>query len=340
MDQKSLDLLSIGDASIDVFISPTESETLCMLDDKESKVCFSYGDKIPVKRLEFSIGGNAANNAIGVRRLGVNVGIVLTLGDDNVGGQITEKLDKEGVDTTYVIQQPSTVSNYSTIVNYSGERTIFSYHAPRSYEFPVQLPKTPWVYLTSMGETFMPFYNHVADWIEKNPDTKLAFNPGSRQMRAGVKSIQKILEFTHMIFVNRKEAEKLTGMKETQGKEKELLIRFSKIGPKVVVVTDGANGSFIYDSGEYVGGTGQKFVRAEVFPVDSHERTGAGDAFGSGCLAAIIRGKSLEEALLWGTLNSASVIGYVGSQKGLLKEDQMEVWLDRAKSSEVKTGTF
>ncbi|MEK7112843.1 MAG: PfkB family carbohydrate kinase [Patescibacteria group bacterium] len=324
----NLDLLSIGDASIDVFMTPTESETLCRIDTKECFIAFSYGDKIPVKNLEFSVGGNAANNAVGTTRLGLKTGIVLTLGDDNIGNLIVERLRQEGVDMTFAIQQPSTLSNYATVINYSGERTIFTYHAPRSYEFPVQLPVTSWVYLTSMGESFRAFYNHFVDWLKKNPTIKLAFNPGSWQLRAGVEGIGDVLSLTYLLFVNRKEAEKLSGFGESQRKEKELLLAVAKLGPKLVVVTDGANGSFITD--------GTKFLKAGVLPVDAYERTGAGDAFGSGALSALIKGKSLEEALIWGTLNSASVIGYVGPQRGLIKEIEMPEWTERYKSSGVK----
>lgn len=323
-----LDLLSIGDASLDMFLTPTESEALCTIDEKECLICFSYGDKIPVKTLEFSVGGNAANNAVGVTRLGLKSALVLTLGDDDIGNQIVEKATKEGVDMTYVIQQPSTVSNYSTVINYAAERTIFVYHAPRSYEFPVKLPKTPWVYLTSMGESFRPFYNHVVDWLKKNPEIKLAFNPGSYQLRVDPEVLKDVLALTHMIFVNRQEAERLTGMEESSGQEKELLKKLSALGPKIPVITDGENGSFIFD--------GSRFVHAGILPIDAHERTGAGDAFGSGCLSGIIKGKTLEEALLWGTINSASVIGYVGPQRGLLKEAEMQEWEERFRSSGVK----
>lgn len=324
----NLDLLSIGDASIDVFMAPTESETLCRIDTKECFIAFSYGDKIPVKNLEFSVGGNAANNAVGVTRLGVKTGLVLTLGDDNVGNLIVENLSQEKVDMTFVIQQPSTSSNYSTVINYSGERTIFTYHAPRSYEFPVALPITPWVYLTSMGESFKPFYNHFVEWLKKNPSIKLAFNPGTWQLKAGVPGIGNILSLTYLLFVNREEAEELSGFGKSQGKEKELLAAVSKLGPKLVVITDGNNGSFISD--------GQRTIKAGVLPVDAYERTGAGDAFGSGALSALIKGKSLEEALVWGTLNSASVIGFVGPQRGLVREAEMPEWVERYKSSGVK----
>ena len=332
--KNTLDLLSIGDASLDVFLTPTETELLCSVDKKECKVCFSYGDKIPVKNLDFSVGGNAANNAVGVSRLGLKSALVLTLGDDPTAREIIEGLKKEEVDITYVIQQPATSSNYSTVVSYAGERTIFSYHAPRSYEFPVSLPKVPWVYLTSMGESFWPFYNHIVDWVKANPGVKLVFNPGSYQLRAERQIIEPVLALTYIIFVNREEAEKLTGTKAPSGQEKELLSSLAKLGPKICVITDGGNGSFLFDS------QSGKYYKSGVLPVDAYERTGAGDAFGSGCLTAIIKGKSFEEALLWGTLNSSSVIGYTGPQKGLLKEADMSVWLERAKSSGVMTGEF
>lgn len=329
------DLLSIGDASLDVFVHPTESEQLCKIDTKECFIAFSYGDKIPVKSLDFSVGGNAANNAVGVTRLGIKTALVLTLGDDIIGKEIVEGLQKEELDLTYVIQQPATTSNYSTAITYSGERTIFVYHAPRSYEFPVQLPVTNWAYLTSMGESFRPFYLHLTEWLKKNSTVKLAFNPGSYQMKAPIEHIKDILSLTHVIFVNREEAEKLTAFEHTEGlpeKDKDLLIALSKLGPKVSIITDGGKGSFVYD--------GQRFVKAGILPVDAYERTGAGDAFGSGCLAAIIKGKSLEEALLWGTINSASVIGYVGPQKGLLTEEEMPEWMERVKSSGVEVKEF
>jgi ribokinase len=324
----NLDLLSIGDVNLDAFIEPSESESLCDINTKECLIAFSYADKIPVRNLDFSVGGNAANNAVGTKRLGVNTGLVLTIGDDSTGLQIVEKLKKEDVDLTYVISQPATLSNFNVAVTYNGERTIFTYHAPRSYEFPVQLPKLPWVYLTSMGESYRPFYNHIAEWLVKNPEVKLAFNPGSWQLRGGVNEIGNILKLSHIVFVNKQEAEKLTNFEVKDNVTKELLLALSGLGPKVSVITDGGLGAYVFD--------GAKFLHCPVFPVDAYERTGAGDAFGSGFLAANLKQKTMEEALIWGTVNSASVIGYIGAQRGLLKEDDIDTWVERFKSSGVK----
>jgi len=328
----NLDLLTIGDASLDAFIFPTESESLCQLNDKECLICFTYGDKIPIKELEFSIGGNAANNAVGTRRLGIKTAAILTLGDDEIGDSIVEKLIKEGVSTDFVFRLKKTRSNYSIAVNYSGERTIFTYKPDIEYKLPDIFPSVSWVYLTSMGDAFEPAYKKIADWVKSDKNIKLAFNPGSRQLRAGLEKIKNVLEVSYLVYINREEGEMLTGMKETGGKEKELLVGLSRLGPKIPIVTDGVNGSFVYD--------GNKFYRAGVMPVDAFQRTGAGDAYGSGCLSALIKGRPLEEALLWGTVNSASVIGYIGAQKGLLKEEEMPIWLERAKSSDVKVEEF
>lgn len=329
---EKFNLISVGDATVDVFMTPIETETLCKRDSKECYIAFSYGEKIPVKNLEFTIGGNAANNAVGTRRLGVKNSIVLTIGSDTVGNLIKEKLAEEGVDTTYIIQQPASSSNYSSIINYAGERTIFTYHAPRSYEFPVNLPEVPWVYLTSMGESYRPFYNHIVDWLRTHVNVKLAFNPGSWQLRGGLEGMGSVLQLTQLLFVNREEAEKITTFGDSQGKDRDLLLAVSKLGPKNVIVTDGEKGSIAFD--------GKRFLKIGILPVDAYERTGAGDAFGSGCLAALVEGKPLEEALLWGTVNSASVIGYTGAQKGLLKAQDLPIWLKRAESSGIVVSEF
>lgn len=329
---EEIDLLTVGDASLDVFLSPTESETLCQLNDKEAIICFSYGDKIPVKNLVFSIGGNAANNSIGTKRLGIRSACVISVGDDYIGKQIVERLNEERVNINFVVQQTSTSSNYSTVINVAGERTIFTYKSPKSYDLPAQLPKVSWVYLTSMGDAFGPFYKQLFEWLKDKPDTRLAFNPGSRQIRAGTDAIRDILSHSYILYVNRKEAETIVGMENSQNKEKDLLSSLFKLGPKISIVTDGDNGSFAYD--------GARFLKCGILPIDAFERTGAGDSFGSGCLAALIKGKDLSEAMVWGTVNSASVIGYTGSQQGLLHQDELPTWLERAQSSGVKTEEF
>ena len=135
------------------------------------------------------------------------------------------------------------------------------------------------------------------------------------------------MKLSYIVFVNKQEAEKLTGLEAKSEVTKELLMALSGLGPKISVITDGGNGAYVFD--------GHRFLHCEVLPMDAYERTGAGDAFGSGFLGAVIKGKTIDEALIWGTVNSASVIGYIGAQKGLLKEEDIDTWVERFKSSGV-----
>lgn len=99
------------------------------------------------------------------------------------------------------------------------------------------------------------------------------------------------------------------------------------LGPKKVVVTDGTNGAYAYD--------GATLLRVPMYPDPRapFERTGAGDAFASTVTAALALGKTFEEALLWGPINSMSVVQEVGAQKGLLPRKALEGYLAAAPSS-------
>ncbi len=54
----------------------------------------------------------------------------------------------------------------------------------------------------------------------------------------------------------------------------------------------------------------------------------------------MIKGNTLGDALVWGTVNSSSVIGYTGPQRGLLKIEEMDEWVERARSSGTKVEEF
>jgi ribokinase len=91
------------------------------------------------------------------------------------------------------------------------------------------------------------------------------------------------------------------------------------LGPTVVVITDGTNGSYVYD-----GGTTWSLP---ILPAPVVERTGCGDAYASGFLSAVMNNQVIPEAMRWGTANAASVIGRVGSQAGLLTRTEIDKML-------------
>ncbi len=82
------DLISIGDATIDNFVVIHDAEVKCNIDKTECKLCIDYGDKIAVDKLTHSVGGNAANNAVGSSRLKLKGAIYVNVGSDSSGEQI------------------------------------------------------------------------------------------------------------------------------------------------------------------------------------------------------------------------------------------------------------
>lgn len=326
---KPKSILVIGDVTIDVFLTPKAGEATCQMKEQEKFLCFSYGDKIPVEHVTFLTGGNAANVSVGLRRLDIPASIMTTIGTDSMSTLIRDHLETEHVDTTRITARDGVTSNYATIISFQGERTILTYHAPRTYTYEKTPCTDSHIYLTSMGEKFMPYYRDLINDLTGHPEITLMFNPGSLQTRAPLADIHFILSRTNILFVNRKEAEIFTGQEHSQAKEKELLQALASLGPKQIIITDGANGLFAYD--------GSEFLKSSIIPVSVVEKTGAGDAFNAGFIAAMMKDLPFRECLQWGTMNGGSVIGYIGAQKGLLYSKDIPSWSRIYKDANVAT---
>jgi sugar/nucleoside kinase (ribokinase family) len=328
-------LVIFGSARIDAFMTlpDDKADTYCNLDTKKCVLELSYASKIPMKAVKFLLGGNGANVAVGTKRMGILSLLAAEVGTGVMGDYAKRELEAQKVGMEYVTQTPDVPAGFGAVINYQGERTILSYYPPGEPPFPESMNscEAEWAYLTSVGESFETYYQRVLEWLNKcNP--KLAFNPGGRQIAKGPEWMKPYLEKTEILLANREECEKISGFTESFGKEKELIQKLVSLGPKRIVVTDGRNGSFAFD--------GEKYYKLGILPIDAVERTGAGDATSTGILAALINGKTMPEAMLWGMLNSTSVIGYIGPEDGLLHERDIPVWMGRAESANIKPEEF
>ena len=320
-------ILVIGDVSFDVFLIPNPLDTFCRKMRDDNYICFTYGDKIPVDSLSYYPGGCAANVAIGTKRLGINSSLLTTFGKDSLSRLVQKHLEDESVDTSLSSTDTKAVCNYATIISYNQERTIFSYHAPRTYTFPKTIHDFPFIYLTSMGEGFESFYRSTINWVKEHPLTQLCFNPGSVQLHCDKSIIQNLFSVTTYVFLNRNEAEYYTGVNNSQGKEKDLVHTLRSYGVKTIIMTDGDQGSYVcHESVLY---------KASCFPTTVVEKTGAGDAYNSGFLAAIMKGFSISDAMLLCTANAASVIQKVGAQENLLQEKDIDSIVQKARQDVV-----
>lgn len=319
-----LDFLAIGDIVSEPFIRLKEARVNCRIDDEACEISMRWGDKIPYEESIFMPAvGNASNAAVSAARLGLSSSLHAYVGDDSYGKECLEVLQKEGVGIEHMVTQPGKKTNYHYVLWYESERTILVKHEEFDYEIPTLSESPKWVYLSSLAANSLPYHHKIVEMLAKHPETKLAFQPGTFQMKLSLEELKGLYERTEIFFVNKEEAERILTL--PAGTDiKELLEKLRALGPKIVVITDGTEGAYAFD--------GSKKLYVPMYPDTRgpYERTGAGDAFASTVTAALSLGKPLEEALLWGPINSMSVVQDVGAQRGLLTREQLEKYIEDA----------
>src|SRR3989344_9241771 len=276
------DLISIGDCVIDTFIFLEDAEVYTNKKG-DTMVGMRYGDKIPVGSGGMSmVAGNAANNAVGSARLKLKTAIYTNVGnldDDSADDRIKAKFKKEGIDIRYVVENANLPSNHHVVLSFKGERTILIYHQPWKFNLP-DLDPSRWIYLTSLSPSYVEsnVMDQLINYLERT-NANLVYNPGTFQIKNGVKKSPRLLSLTKVFIVNKEEAKHILGLEGKTIPMKKLLAGLLELGPKMVIITDGKVGSFSSD--------GENSYQLGIFPAKLVEMTGSGDAFATGVLSAL-----------------------------------------------------
>jgi len=320
-----IDVLSVGDVVTDAFIKLFDDRAEVQQTEKGPLLAIPFATKLPFDHSEvLHAVGNAANAAVNFARLGLESGLVSNVGSDGAGRDIIHALGKEDVDSRHVRINPKKVSNYHYVLWYKEERTILIKHENYDYHWPHLTPKEipKWIYFSSISEHAMEYHDDLVEWLEAHPEVKLAFQPGTFQMEAGVERLKHVYRRSELIAFNREEATKVTG--GNYDDLHDLFNRLHDLGPKIVLISDGPKGSYASD--------GENRFKMPIYPDPGPpiERTGAGDAFTSTFVAAIIKGNTVDGALQWAPISSMNVVQHVGAQAGLLSEKHLAELLKKA----------
>jgi len=319
-----LDFVAVGDITTDAFIRLKDASVTCDINRENCLICMRFGDKIPYEFVEVVRAvGNGPNAAVAAARLGLASVALTNLGDDQNGKECRESLEKDGVATDYITTHEGKPTNYHYVLWYEEERTILVKHTEYDYRFPKDLPPPKWLYLTSLASNSLPYHEELLAYLGAHPETKLAFQPGTFQMKLGYEKLKGLYARSEVFFCNKGEAQRILGQPDEHGL-KNLLAGLCALGPKITVITDGPNGAYAFDGTEYWQ------IPMYPDPKPPVDRTGAGDSFASTFTIALSLGKSIPEALAWGPVNSMSVVQQVGAQKGLLTRPALERLLAEA----------
>lgn len=317
-------VLSIGDIFTDAFIKLNEEVARVDTDpDGSKRISLPLGSKPPYDDVEIVRAvGPSPNAAVAMARLGLDVSLLAFMGDDQTGHDAKEYLQKEGIATDLLSFKTGVPSNYYYVLRYGAERTILVKNENYNYEWKAPAKEPSWVYLSLISDKSWQLHEDLLAYLNEHSNVKLAFQPGTFHFKWGVDKLRDIYQRSHIVVMNREEAVDVTG--KSYDSIRELTIALHDLGPHIVVITDGPNGS--YASYDY------KLVTIPNYPDPGPpvDRTGAGDAFASTIVAALAMGESMDTALTWAPINSMNVVQKLGAQAGLLPKEHIIEHLKKA----------
>ncbi|KKP68618.1 MAG: Carbohydrate kinase [Candidatus Moranbacteria bacterium GW2011_GWE1_35_17] len=327
-------VICIGSTSKDIFFPTKEGVVFDTPEDitAQKKITFELGAKYHIEDRFESVGGCAVNVACGLQRLNIQSSCYTVLGNDADGEWIENELKKEKVETN-LIKKENCLSGLSAIVidKNSGERIIFSNQEAneRLNVTIAEILSFPWIAVSDPSGDWRDILKKVAE-TSAQTDAKISFTPRGKNIVEDAAAVYAFAGKTELFFVNKDEAIEIVNRIKGEtieadkiNDEKFLLTELKKSGAKIVIITDGNRGAWVYD--------GLEFLHADAMKIEAVDSTGAGDAFFSGFSAGHIKGESLEESLKMGIANSSNVILYYGGKQGLLNSDAIEKKIKKIK---------
>lgn len=310
--------LSIGNATFDLFVRT--GRDLACTEEGRCALRFPLGDKIPIEQVREMCGGGAANTAVGLARLGCSAAFCGVLGDDKWGAAMRANFRKEKVNTRGATIVAEETSSFSLILSVkTGERVIFTSagantHLQDSTFDRRRASAADWVYLNRLFPRGCMIADDLLAILSRDDPPGFTWNPGGSQLEDGIRATmhRALLPHTDLLLLNRDESLLFTGASTVE----DALRLFARSSVGVACITDGNRSTVATD--------GFRIARCTPPPAEIVDTTGAGDAFGVGATWACMQGLDLPTILRAGTLNAASVIGYIGAQPGLLTKSNME----------------
>lgn len=289
------------------------------------------GETVVIETKSFP-GGSAANTIYGLAKLGVSAGFTGVVGDDAEGKVLIQDFQKVRVDISHIkVKAGAKTGSVLCLSDKLDRRSLYVTPGVNNRLTRADLD------LTYINQARMLHLSSFADdrqfkmllELMDGLSIKLSFAPGALYATKGLKALAPILSKTHVLFINRDEIKQLTGKDVINGAESCL-----RQGCSIVVVTLGKGTKLELGKGiscKTVTATGYiKDAKTEcaiqpdnqdiVSPADT---TGAGDAFATGFLYGLLKGKGLEECGHLGDMVARFSITQLGTRQGFPTRNQL-----------------
>jgi len=271
----------------------TVGETMALLRTRD------IGSLRHVSEMVLGIGGAESNVAIGLRRLGVDVGWLGRVGDDALGERVTREIRAEGVDVVGIVDAQAPTGLMLKERPSPSSTAVFYYRAGSagSRLRPEDVP-AGWIESAELlhvsGITAL-LSDSARDCLldsvnrARTAGVRVSFDVNYRSTLAppdvAGPLLRTIAESADLVFGGADELRLLF----PEGDATEAADRLVHGGCREVVVKHGADGAAVHSSGSVVEGPG--------FAVDVVDTVGAGDAFVAGYLSALLEKLDVPERL-------------------------------------------
>ncbi len=262
-------------------------------------------------------GGPVATAMATLARLGSRAAMIDRLGDDWRGRLILEAFQREGVATELIrIEQGATSSIATVLVRQrDGARTfVFSPGSSRELEggdIDAELfSRTKILHLN--GRHWGACLKAAEAAREKG--VKVSFDGGAGRYRPALRALFPLVD---ICIVAKRFAWQFSGSESTGESAAELL----DAGPKLVVITAGEAGCWVYEKG------GETFHQP-AFPIgDVVDTTGAGDVFHGAFLHGLVWGFDLRECARFASAAAGMSTRFLGGRAGIPTADEVAAFL-------------
>ncbi len=283
------------------------------------------GELVPTQRIQLGLGGCAANVAMDLAKLGIDVGVAGCVGDDPFGRFVAETLNQAGIDIGGVRTVPDRGTAVTMIVNVKNEDRRFISTPGANHAFSVEDIPQDWLNHSRI------FY--VGGYLMLPALETDAFLETLQQLRArGIKTvldvvlmgsrdywpiITRLLPAVDYFLPNDDEADVILGVSDPLEQAK----RFLDAGAANVVITSGSRGSLFW-------GEGGQF-RAGVYPIEFVSGAGAGDAFDAGFIAGLLWNEDAQGCIRWGSALGASCVRAIGTTDSVFTKEEALAFMAR-----------
>ena len=299
------DLITLGNVSVDMYFSGES------LTKHEDRFTLAIGGKYMVDHFAECLGGGAANVAIGVKRTGLKVAIKGVIGDNQFKHIIFDHLKTHQIPTSLCRIEKDYVKISSILLSPSGERTVIHYETPHEHilvteDDMAQLEGAKSVYMSNLARVPLEERKKILSHLH-HQGIQTSINMGITDCRRPTEQIAALLEHADTIIVNTHEFAELAKTPIDQIDFRHNALKNTPyLVNKLVVITDGGNGSYAYRNG---------VVYYQPAHIVSHivDTTGAGDGYSAGFLASYIRDQDIQKAMEAGGRYAAHILQKIGA---------------------------